>query len=804
MPLCKLSQNYYQTFSIRFVVSQERLRDNPVVKFRTAWEQGDFDDASQLLYDITSAVTGGYSRLLESRAAMLSLKPTKAFRQFSALCEDTETVKIILKALLKHFKEKPYYTSLFTLAYYMSMLIASGAHFPKATQTLLECGAADTLAALFHKLPSIVAHVTEPPYDHLSLMTTSNLIMTAVVLCKSQKDLARKWLQSGVLDKLLETVPFKEGCPRFSEVERLSLAVLDYVSAATDFATNLCLAARVNHGESPRLASNAAAWGAALLERVEKAFKDPGDLTRLSPEPGGVFETCVDAILRLLNLLADGFKGVFDFGPSIERVRPMLKHIPDSTWRLRILEGLARVSKGTSARSVGRAAVRGASSLRKVSVPVASQDSPFMSFSVMQKVLHMSPPDTNCALEVLTQLAAFFVKRRDDKEYRQADLHTQPSLSPLVLPLLGLLDEWWRIDPVHNAELVTTLLFVISEHAEAERSRLDDPSTSMASQLGKVGARLLSWLQVHRSGLSDKAVLMALTTVGQCASATWTSLARIMNDQRFLEVCKQFTEAQQRTVEETEDFAECILAPLQVPRGSCSTADRTAMKEALTRERMLTWVFETAAQVIGVDVQKRPNLLPLLALCSKLDLEPSSFLTPEQLQLFVRQLVGDWRVVKDVILPDFESKQRVLGAHIAEFDRLAGHVRIVEMMLRDGRKDVRGNRESGYLSNLVSGVTRASSTANFMAFCKGVGAALFVSIFEERKRLEKFQVRADREGNLRPEAADMTSRVEAVWELVAAAFALRRCANQVRPYWSSRFTLQAFDLSFHYLDTRST
>lgn len=243
-----------------------------VTRFQTAWDQGDFDDASHLLYDITREVTDGYSRLSESRAAMLSLKPTKPFRKFLALCEDKETVKIILNSLLKLYTEDP------GLGYYMSKLVASSAHFPTPTQTLLKCGVADMLAAFFQKLPSLVAQASEPPYDYISLMITSNLILTAILLCKSQKDLASKWLQSGVLAKLLESVPFKQGCPSFSEVENLSLGVLEFVSLAAHLASDLCFAAKVHKGEPRELASNVAAWGIALLERVQSVPGGPNAL----------------------------------------------------------------------------------------------------------------------------------------------------------------------------------------------------------------------------------------------------------------------------------------------------------------------------------------------------------------------------------------------------------------------------------------------------------------------------------------------------------------------------------------------
>lgn len=753
-----------------------KIKDTPVTKFRAAWDRGDFEDAARLLYDITRTVTDGYTRLSESQAAMLSLKPTKAFRRFLVLCEDPETVKIILKSLLKLFTEDS------SLAYSMSKLIVSSSHFPKPTQNLLECGVADTLVAFFQTLPSLIVQATEPPYDSLSLMTTSNLIMTAISLCKSQKDLARKWLQVGVLDKLLETVPFEQGCPKFSEVEHLSLGTLEFVSVAAHLASDLCLAARVDKAESQELAATAVAWGGALLEVMQKVCEDPGDQTLLTSAPGGVSQSCVDAILELFNILADGFKGVFDFGPSIELVRPMLKHIPgNSTQRQLVLEGLAGKSKAGSARDSSRNAAR------ERAVMLSPEDESFMSFDATRKALEMNPQDIARLVDVATQLASFYKKRRDDEDYCQADLHRQPSLAPLALPLLGGLESFWRC--VHP-DVSATIVFVLFDHIKAELNRSEVPSKSAASQSKEIGVRLLSWLKMQLPTPTDRAHLLALATVGQCAGATWASLAAFLNDHRFLEVCKLFAEAQPLPLEWTEDFALLIMTTLQVPRDSRSTAQEIgAVKEALTSGRILTWVLKMAANVQGVNFQKRTNLLPLLGLCSQLDVEPSAFLTPELLHLLVRQLVCNWRSVKDALLPDLESNERALRCHFEEFDRLAGHLRIIETMICGGRKDTGGKWDPGYLSDLrtaVSGGARPPAVANFIAFCEGEGVAVLVSMFEERKRLQRFRARAEAKGYWRPGSVDVPGSVEAVWELVAAAFKLRRCANQVRPSPGSR------------------
>ncbi|GAQ88428.1 hypothetical protein KFL_004270080 [Klebsormidium nitens] len=588
----------------------------------------------------------------------------------------------------------------------MSKLIASSAHFPKPTQTLLECGAADTLAAFFQELPSLVAQASEPPYNYLSLMSASNLITTAILLCKSQKDLASKWLQIGVLERLLETLPLEQACPRFTEAERLLLSGLDFVSMAVHLACDMCLAARVHTGKSPELASKAAAWGAALLERMQQVFEDPNNRTLLMSETGDVLQTCVDAILGLFDILADGSKGVFDFRPSVERVRTMLKHIPGhGTQRQLFLERLTNHSQTFPAENLGREAARG-DGAREPSILIA--DSPFMTFSALQEALQESPPDIARLVDVITQLATFFAKRRQDEDYCQADLHRQLCLSPLVLPVSEGLENYWRA--------------------------------------------------LQRWASTDTGDVLALTTVGQCAGATWASLAAILNDQRFLEVCKRFAEARQLSLDATEDFALCVLAPLRVPRGSSTIAQENAVKEALVREGALGWVFKIAAHAAGPTFHEQLNPLPLLTLCSKLDVQPSAFLTPELLHLFVRQLVGNWRGVKDAVLPHFESNQRILRCHSEEFDRLAGHVRIVEM------------------SSAAAGKTWPGT--NFVAFCEGEGVPHFVSIIEERERLQRFRFRAEREGQLSPEAADVTSRVEAVWELVAAAFSLRQCANQ--------------------------
>ncbi|GAQ81482.1 hypothetical protein KFL_000810230 [Klebsormidium nitens] len=334
----------------------------------------------------------------------------------------------------------------------------------------------------------------------------------------------------------------------------------------------------------------------------------------------------------------------------------------------------------------------------------------------------------------LAELVTFFEKGRKEESYRQADLHER-SLFPLAPQILGLLEARAHSDLERAADFVTASLYVLSEIVNSEVSRQAELSEVPPEEgvLEEVGVRLLTWLKLHLSAVRGRQLLFfALTTVGQCAHATWESLAAILNAGGFLVFCKECFggNSQQATLEETEELAECVLTPLRAPRGVRGGAAQIAVKEALTKDGMLTWVFERAG--------------------------------------------------RGGILPTYENENLALRKLGGEFNRVAGHVHIVEAMLCGSRRGGGGNWDPGYLADVraaVSRGTRRPAAENFMTFCEAEGVPVFASLVEERNRLERFRARAELGGHVMPEAADVARRVDAVWELVADAFSLHKCAN---------------------------
>lgn len=294
-------------------------------QFRAAWEAGQLDEAAELLRVLANDVTDGYGRLTEERAAKLALKPTKALRQFLELCGDEETVTTFLTAPLALAQNHA------TLAFNMSRLVASAAHFPKLTETLVKCKALDFLADFLGALPPLIDRATRPPYDDASLSIASNLIVTAIGLHKSQDDFDKQLLRAGALDALLDSAPFRNGRPDFSDAQWLGSSTLTFVSYAVYLCTDLSFARRIHKGEGVELTSKIVEWSQNLLELVCAVLEAPGDEDQL----GNLPQTCVDGILRLLHLIGEGFPGEFDFRPSVLRATPHLERFSGDRGQIR-------------------------------------------------------------------------------------------------------------------------------------------------------------------------------------------------------------------------------------------------------------------------------------------------------------------------------------------------------------------------------------------------------------------------------------------------------------------------------------
>jgi hypothetical protein len=236
-------------------------------------------------------------------------------------------------------------------------------------------------------------------------------------------------------------------------------------------------------------------------------------------------------------------------------------------------------------------------------------------------------------------------------------------------------------------------------------------------------------------------------------------------------------------VEETEVFTDCLLKPLSVPccgKALPSDAESKALvREALLKDGMLTWIFEMAAKCAGAKITLRPNLLPLLTLCSELGLESSGCVSDEELSLFVKQMVRNWGAFKSVTLPTFEEQGIMIRVQAEELSRLAGHVYIV----RGALCKAGGGKGNGSLAaEAVSGGEESMSPGELSAFCQPDGVTVFADfadVLAQRNRLRRFHQRAEKDGYSVPDFAELLRGLISVWELAAKAFNLKKCSSQV-------------------------
>lgn len=104
-----------------------------------------------LVQDIIADIMDRTCALSQSQAAQLQLKPTKAFKQFNALCKDKACIKIILECL------RPLWSGNRTLAYWLSMLLVVGVGFPKLLKVLVEFQLTEALTSSLQELSSFVS-----------------------------------------------------------------------------------------------------------------------------------------------------------------------------------------------------------------------------------------------------------------------------------------------------------------------------------------------------------------------------------------------------------------------------------------------------------------------------------------------------------------------------------------------------------------------------------------------------------------------------------------------------------------------
>lgn len=492
-------------------------------------------------------------------------------------------------------------------------------------------------------------------------------------------------------------------------------------------------------------------------------------------------ETAVTNVLVILNLVAEGFRGGFDFGPTIQRIELILPNMPTEyeTQNRQVLAGL----KAANSRQHAAVDAQDHAAVVACSIVGRRNRAQLMNASSLGKALQAGS-DGDKVL-ALFKLSNFFANLRVNEEYRQADLQDQPSLGPLVAHALRLLEPWTGGILEDDIPAVTTC-FILSEHAKTVLSQLSSPSKvppqALVKNLETIGGRLLALLKAHTSDLSvSRGLFLGLSAVGQCANATWASKAAMLGNEGLL--CKEWFPAagQHLSVEETEDFTDCLLKPLKVPsygKPLPSDAETKALvREALLKDGMLTWIFEMAAKCAGAKIMLRPNLLPLLTLCSELGIEPSGFVSGEELSLFVKQMVRNWRGFKSVTLPTFEEEGIMIRVQAEELSRLAGHVYIVrEVLCKTGSE--KGNARLA--TEPVSGGEESMSAGELSAFCQPDGVTVFADVLAQRDRLRRFHQRAEKDGYSVPDSAELLRGVMSVWEVAAKAFNLKKCSSKVR------------------------
>lgn len=225
------------------------------------------EDVVTLLKRISVALTDGFPTLQHSRVSQLQLQPCKAFKDFSALCEDSATVKIFFESLSGPASQLDSWVNV-----WISSLVASSARFPPPSRALLDCGATETLAAFLRRLPQIINEASGYPLTvdpGRVFLIAGNLVHIAQFLGSSDWKLHFQLWRAGALEALLEVVPFRDLRSSSTRMNIFGQNVLDFISKAASLATDLAYAARLHKGEtSNRLIVKAAAWAAALMERV--------------------------------------------------------------------------------------------------------------------------------------------------------------------------------------------------------------------------------------------------------------------------------------------------------------------------------------------------------------------------------------------------------------------------------------------------------------------------------------------------------------------------------------------------------
>jgi hypothetical protein len=308
------------------------------------------------------------------------------------------------------------------------------------------------------------------------------------------------------------------------------------ISKAASLATDLAYAARLHKGEtSNRLTVKAAEWAAALLERVSFFYQQTRGMDKSQVEDlyGTYPETAVTNVLVILNLVAEGFRGGFDFGPTIQRIELILPYMPTEyeTQNRQVLAGLK------AANSRQHAAVDAQDRAAGVACSIVGRRNraQLMNASSLQKALQAGS-DGDKVL-ALFELSNFFANLKVNEEYRQADLQDQPSLGPLVVHALRLLEPWSG-GILEDDIIPVTICFILSEHAKTFLSQLSSPSKvpsqALVKNLETMGTRLLALLKAHTSDLSvRRGLFLGFSAVAQSANATWASKAAILGTKAF-------------------------------------------------------------------------------------------------------------------------------------------------------------------------------------------------------------------------------------------------------------------------------